>query len=328
MFFIFATDLLNLRANIFFGDMERIKVLIAGSGPAGYTAAIYAARANLAPVVYTGMELGGQLTTTTVVENFPGFPEGIDGTVLVDNMRRQAERVGAEIRTGTITSCDLSSRPFKLTVDGNLEVEADTLIIATGASAKYLGIPGEQEFRGSGVSACATCDGFFYRKQDVAVIGGGDTACEEAVYLSGMCKKVYMIIRRDQMRASKAMQEKVASRENIEVLWNSLPKEVVGDLKGVSGIKIEDKITGAERTVPVSGVFLAVGHHPNSEVFAPWIKTDKEGYIQTLPDSPKTSVEGVFAAGDVADVHYKQAITAAASGCKAAIEADRFLQGQ
>ena len=308
--------------------MERIRVLIAGSGPAGYTAAIYAARANLSPVIYSGMELGGQLTTTTVVENFPGFPEGVDGTVLVDNMRRQAERLGTEIRTGSITSCDLSSRPFRLTVDGSLEVEADTLIIATGASAKYLGIPGEQEFRGSGVSACATCDGFFYRKQDVAVIGGGDTACEEAVYLAGMCNKVYMVIRRDQMRASKAMQEKVASRPNIEILWNSLPKEVVGDLRGVNGIKIEDKFSGESRVVPVTGVFLAVGHHPNSEVFAPWVNTDKEGYIQTLPDSPATNIPGVFAAGDVADVHYKQAITAAASGCRAAIEADRFLQGQ
>ena len=308
--------------------MERIRVLIAGSGPAGYTAAIYAARANLSPVIYSGMELGGQLTTTTVVENFPGFPEGVDGTVLVDNMRRQAERLGTEIRTGTITSCDLSSRPFRLTVDGSVEVEAETLIIATGASAKYLGNPGEQEFRGSGVSACATCDGFFYRKQDVAVIGGGDTACEEAVYLAGMCNKVYMIIRRDQMRASKAMQEKVASRPNIEILWNSLPKEVVGDLRGVNGIKIEDKFSGESRVVPVTGVFLAVGHHPNSEVFAPWVNTDKEGYIQTLPDSPATNIPGVFAAGDVADVHYKQAITAAASGCRAAIEADRFLQGQ
>ena len=308
--------------------MERISVLIAGSGPAGYTAAIYAARANQAPVVYAGMELGGQLTTTTVVENFPGFPEGIDGTVLVDNMRRQAERVGAQIRTGTITSCDLSSRPFKVTIDGSVTVEADSLIIATGASAKYLGIPGEQEFRGSGVSACATCDGFFYRKQDVAVIGGGDTACEEAVYLAGMCRKVYMIVRRDQMRASKAMQDKVASKDNIEVLWNSLPKEVEGDLKGVNGIKIEDKLSGETRTVPVSGVFLAVGHHPNSEVFAPWVKTDKDGYIVTEPDSPKTNIAGVFAAGDVMDVHYKQAITAAASGCRAAIEADRFLQGQ
>ena len=308
--------------------MERIRVLIAGSGPAGYTAAIYAARANQAPVVYTGLELGGQLTTTTVVETFPGFPDGIDGTVLVDNMRRQAERVGAQIRTGTITSCDLSSRPFKATIDGGITVEADALIIATGASARYLGIPGEQEFRGSGVSACATCDGFFYRKQDVAVIGGGDTACEEAVYLAGMCNKVYMIIRRDQMRASKAMQEKVASQSNIQVLWNSLPQEVVGDLKGVCGIKIENKLSGEVSTVPVSGVFLAVGHHPNSEVFAPWVTTDKEGYIITQPDSPKTNIPGVFAAGDVMDLHYKQAITAAASGCRAAIEADRFLQGQ
>lgn len=305
--------------------MERIKCLIAGSGPAGYTAAIYASRANLSPVIYSGLELGGQLTTTTVVENFPGFPEGVDGTMLVDNMRRQAERFGTQIHTGSVTKCDLSSRPFKVEIDGNLTVEAETLIIATGASAKYLGIPGESEFRGSGVSACATCDGFFYRKQDVAVIGGGDTACEEAVYLSGLCKKVYMIIRRDAMRASKAMQQKVAARENIEILWNSLPKEVVGDLKGVNGIKIEDKLSGVQRVVSVQGVFLAIGHHPNSEVFAPWINTNSEGYILTEPDSPKTNVAGVFAAGDVMDLHYKQAITAAASGCRAAMEAERFL---
>ena len=305
--------------------MERIKCLIAGSGPAGYTAAIYASRANLSPVIYSGLELGGQLTTTTVVENFPGFPEGVDGTMLVDNMRRQAERFGTQIRTGSVTKCDLSSRPFKVEIDGNLTVEAETLIIATGASAKYLGIPGESEFRGSGVSACATCDGFFYRKQDVAVIGGGDTACEEAVYLSGLCKKVYMIIRRDAMRASKAMQQKVAARENIEIFWNSLPKEVVGDLKGVNGIKIEDKLSGVQRVVSVQGVFLAIGHHPNSEVFAPWINTNSEGYILTEPDSPKTNVAGVFAAGDVMDLHYKQAITAAASGCRAAMEAERFL---
>ncbi|MBP5228825.1 MAG: thioredoxin-disulfide reductase [Bacteroidales bacterium] len=305
--------------------MERIKCLIAGSGPAGYTAAIYASRANLSPVIYSGLELGGQLTTTTVVENFPGFPEGVDGTLLVDNMRRQAERLGTQIRTGCVTKCDFSARPFKIEIDGNLTVEAETLIIATGASAKYLGIPGESEFRGSGVSACATCDGFFYRKQDVAVIGGGDTACEEAVYLSGLCNKVYMIIRRDAMRASKAMQQKVAARENIEILWNSLPKEVVGDLKGVNGIKIEDKLSGVQRVVPVQGVFLAIGHHPNSEVFAPWINTNSEGYILTEPDSPKTNVAGVFAAGDVMDLHYKQAITAAASGCKAAMEAERFL---
>ena len=305
--------------------MERIKCLIAGSGPAGYTAAIYASRANLSPVIYSGLELGGQLTTTTVVENFPGFPEGVDGTMLVDNMRRQAERFGTQIRTGSVTKFNLSSRPFKVEIDGNLTVEAETLIIATGASAKYLGIPGESEFRGSGVSACATCDGFFYRKQDVAVIGGGDTACEEAVYLSGLCKKVYMIIRRDAMRASKAMQQKVAARENIEILWNSLPKEVVGDLKGVNGIKIEDKLSGVQRVVSVQGVFLAIGHHPNSEVFAPWINTNSEGYILTEPDSPKTNVAGVFAAGDVMDLHYKQAITAAASGCRAAMEAERFL---
>ena len=308
--------------------MEHTKCLIIGSGPAGYTAAIYAGRANLQPIEYCGLQMGGQLTQTTTVENFPGYPQGVDGNQMMMDLREQAGRFGADIRDGLVTKVDFSKAPYAVTLEDGTQVSADTVIIATGASAKYLGIPGEQELRGSGVSACATCDGFFYRKQDVAVIGGGDTACEEAVYLAGMCRKVYMIVRRDQMRASKAMQQKVASKENIEVLWNSLPKEVVGDLKGVSGIKIEDKISGDIRTVPVSGVFLAVGHHPNSEVFAPWVKTDKDGYIITEPDSPRTNIPGVFAAGDVMDVHYKQAITAAASGCRAAIEADRFLQGQ
>ena len=306
--------------------MERIRCLIVGSGPAGYTAAIYAARANMGPVIYTGMELGGQLTTTTTIENFPGFPTGIDGTQLVENMRAQAENLGAKIVMGTITDTDFSGRPLRLQVDGADWVEADCVIIATGASAKYLGIPGEQHFRGSGVSACATCDGFFYRKQDVAVIGGGDTACEEALYLSGLCNKVYMIIRRDQMRASQIMQERVKTRENIEILWQSIPLEVMGDASGVTGIKIEDKKSGETRVVAVAGIFLAVGHHPNSEVFAKWITTNSEGYIITEPGSPKTNIAGVFAAGDVKDLHYKQAITAAAAGCQAAIEADRYLQ--
>ncbi len=306
--------------------MERVKCLIAGSGPAGYTAAIYAARANLGPVVYSGMELGGQLTTTTVIENFPGFPEGIDGTLLVGNMKAQAERLGVEVRTGSITGCDFSKRPFRLTVDGSTEIEADTVIIATGASAKFLGIPGEREFRGSGVSACATCDGFFYRKRDVAVIGGGDTACGDALYLSSMCNKVHMVVRRDVMRASKVMQERVLARENIEVHWLAQPEEIVGDDNGVTGLKVLDKKTGETMTIPVWGVFEAVGHHPNSEVFAPCIDTDENGYIKTVQGSPITNIEGVFAAGDVADVRYKQAITAAAAGCRAAIEADRFLQ--
>ena len=306
--------------------MERIKCLIAGSGPAGYTAAIYAARANLNPVIYSGMELGGQLTTTTTVDNFPGFPDGIDGGELVARMKQQAERFGVEIRRGVITKTDFSKRPFTLTIDSKDEVLADTVIIATGASAKYLNITGEQRFRGSGVSACATCDGFFYKNKEVAVVGGGDTACEEAIYLSGICKKVSMIVRRDVFRASKAMQEKVASKSNIEVLWQCEPLEVVGDESGVTGVKIKDKKADAERIVPVWGMFLAVGHHPNSEVFKPWIDMDAEGYVITEPGSPKTNVPGVFAAGDVADLHYKQAITAAAAGCKAAVEADKFLQ--
>ena len=306
--------------------MDIIKCLIAGSGPAGYTAAVYAARANLNPVIYSGMELGGQLTTTTTVDNFPGFPEGIDGGELVARMKRQAERFGVEVRSGVITKTDFSKRPFKLTIDSKDEVLADTVIIATGASAKYLNIPGEQKFRGGGVSACATCDGFFYKNKEVAVVGGGDTACEEAVYLSGICKKVSMIVRRDVFRASRAMQDRVASKSNIEVLWQCEPLEVVGDEGGVTGIKIKDKKAGAERIVPVWGIFLAVGHHPNSEVFKPWINMDAEGYVITEPGSPKTNVPGVFAAGDVADLHYKQAITAAAAGCKAAIEVDKFLQ--
>jgi len=306
--------------------MDIVKCLIAGSGPAGYTAAIYAARANLNPVIYSGMELGGQLTTTTTVDNFPGFPEGIDGGELVARMKRQAERFGVEVRSGVITKTDFSKRPFKLTIDSKDEVLADTVIIATGASAKYLNIPGEQKFRGGGVSACATCDGFFYKNKEVAVVGGGDTACEEAVYLSGICKKVSMIVRRDVFRASRAMQDRVASKSNIEVLWQCEPLEVLGDEGGVTGIKIKDKKAGAERIVPVWGIFLAVGHHPNSEVFKPWINMDAEGYVITEPGSPKTNVPGVFAAGDVADLHYKQAITAAAAGCKAAIEVDKFLQ--
>ena len=306
--------------------MERVKCLIAGSGPAGYTAAIYAARANLKPVIYSGMELGGQLTTTTVIENFPGFPEGIDGTLLVENMKSQAERLGVEIRIGSITKCDFSERPFRLQIDNSAEIEADTVIVATGASAKFLGIPGEQKFRGSGVSACATCDGFFYRKRDVAVIGGGDTACGDALYLSLMCNKVHLVVRRDVMRASKVMQERVMSRDNIEVHWLTQPEEILGDENGVTGLKVLDKKSGESNIIPVWGIFEAVGHHPNSEVFSPWLKMDENGYIITENGSPKTNIEGVFAAGDVADVHYKQAITAAAAGCKAAIEADRYLQ--
>lgn len=304
--------------------MEHTKCLIVGGGPAGYTAAIYATRANLSPVLYEGMQPGGQLTTTTEVENFPGYPDGVDGTVLVDDIRRQAVRLGADIRRGIVTKADLSARPFRVEIDGETSVEAETLIIATGATAKYLGLPSENKFRGMGVSACATCDGFFYRKRDVAVVGGGDTACEEATYLAGLCNKVYMIVRRDVLRASKAMQEKVLSTPNIEVLWNCNTREILGDDSGVTGVRIERR-DGEVFDIPVHGFFLAIGHHPNSDLFKEWIETDETGYIVTEGRSSRTNVEGVFAAGDVKDPDYRQAITAAASGCVAALDAERYL---
>ena len=304
--------------------MEHTKCLIVGGGPAGYTAAIYATRANLSPVLYEGMQPGGQLTTTTEVENFPGYPDGVDGTVLVDDIRRQAVRLGADIRRGIVTKADLSVRPFRVEIDGETSVEAETLIIATGATAKYLGRPSENKFRGMGVSACATCDGFFYRKRDVAVVGGGDTACEEATYLAGLCNKVYMIVRRDVLRASKAMQEKVLSTPNIEVLWNCNTREILGDDSGVTGVRIERR-DGEVFDIPVHGFFLAIGHHPNSDLFKEWIETDETGYIVTEGRSSRTNVEGVFAAGDVKDPDYRQAITAAASGCVAALDAERYL---
>ena len=305
-------------------NMEKIRCLIIGGGPAGYTAAIYASRAALEPVLYEGMEPGGQLTTTTVVENFPGFPEGVDANQLMDGMRAQAKRLGADIRNGVVTSVDFSSRPFRLTIDGGTEIEAETVIIATGATAKYLGLPSEQKFRGSGVSACATCDGFFYRKKDVAVVGGGDTACEEATYLSNLCRKVYMIVRRDVFRASAAMQEKVRSTANIEVLWNCNTEEVLGDQSGVTGVRVKDK-DGKVFDVRVDGFFLAIGHHPNSDIFKKYVETDGNGYILTKGKTSQTNVEGVFAAGDVCDPMFRQAITAAASGCRAALEVERFL---
>ena len=305
--------------------MERVKCLIVGGGPAGYTAAIYASRADISPVVYEGLQPGGQLTTTTDIENFPGFENGISGQQLVDTMRAQALRLGAEIRNGAITSADLSERPFRITVDGDKEIEAETLIIATGATAKYLGLPSEIKYRGLGVSACATCDGFFYRKKTVAVVGGGDTACEEATYLAGICKKVYMIVRRDVLRASEAMQERVRNTENIEVLWNCNTQEVLGDEYGVTGARLVRK-DGEVFDIAVDGFFLAIGHHPNSDVFREWIEVDKEGYIVTDGKTSKTNVPGVFAAGDVQDPLYRQAITAAASGCRAALDAEKFLK--
>ncbi len=305
-------------------NKETIKVLIIGSGPAGYTAAIYLSRANLAPVLYEGIEPGGQLTTTTEVENFPGFPEGIDGPELMSRMRAQAERLGADLRSGSITKADLSQRPFRVEVDGEKELLAESLIISTGATAKYLGLPSETKFRGQGVSACATCDGFFYRKKDVAVVGGGDTACEEATYLASLCRKVYMIVRKPFLRASKAMQERVFNTPNIEVLFEHNTVEVLGDETGVTGALLR-RNDGVERTIDIAGFFLAIGHHPNTELFAGQLELNEEGYIRVEGNSSKTSVEGVFAAGDVKDPHYRQAITAAGSGCVAALDCERFL---
>ena len=304
--------------------MEKVKVLIIGSGPAGYTAAIYASRAALAPVLYEGMEPGGQLTTTTLVENYPGFAEGIDANMLMDQIRRQALRFGTDIRRGVIVSIDLGKRPFLAKDDNGRELEAETVIIATGATAQYLGLPSEQKFRGLGVSACATCDGFFYRGKDVAVVGGGDSACEEATYLAGLCRKVYMIVRRDVFRASKAMQDRVFATPNIEVLWNCNTQEVLGDASGVTGVRLLRK-DGEVFDIKVDGFFLGIGHHPNSELFAPWLETDAKGYIVTEPGTAKTAVPGVFAAGDVADPRYRQAVTAAGSGCRAALDAEKFL---
>ena len=307
--------------------MERIKCLILGGGPAGFTAAIYASRANLSPVLYEGIQPGGQLTTTTIIENFPGFPEGVDANTLMENMRLQAKNFGADIRQGTATSVDLSKRPFKVVIDAETELEADSLIIATGAQAKYLGLPSEEKFKGAGVSGCATCDGFFYRKRTVAVVGGGDTACEDALYLAGLAKKVYMIVRRDVFRASKIMQQKVLSTENIEVLWNCNTQEVLGDAMGVTGARLLRK-DGTVFDIAIDGFFLAIGHTPASELFAPYLERDAAGYLVTKPGTSETSIPGVFAAGDVKDPRYRQAITAAGSGCMAARDAEKFLLEQ
>ena len=307
-------------------ESEKIRCLIIGSGPAGYTAAIYASRANLNPVVYEGMQPGGQLTTTTEIDNFPGYPTGVSGNDLMEDLKKQAERFGTTVRYGTVTKVDFSRRPFKVIVDGEKEILADTVIIATGASAKYLGLPSEEEFRGAGVSACATCDGFFYRKKDVAVVGGGDTACEEATYLAGLCNKVYLIVRRDVLRASKAMQQRVANTPNIEILWNTNTREILGDEYGVTGAALVNNKSGEEFEIKIHGFFLAIGHHPNSEVFSEFVETDEQGYIITSGKSQMTSVKGVFAAGDVQDPVYRQAIAAAGSGCRAAMDAEKFLQ--
>ena len=303
---------------------EKIQLLIIGSGPAGYTAAIYACRANIKTVVYEGIQPGGQLTTTTEVENFPGYPQGVSGQQMMDDFKAQAERFGAEIRFGIVTKVDFSQRPFKVQVDDEKWLEADAVIIATGATARYLGLESEEKFRGQGVSACATCDGFFYRGKDVAVVGGGDTACEEATYLASLCRKVYMIVRRNVFRASKAMQERVFNTPNIEVLWEHQTKEIIGNDMGVTGAILR-RNDGQERTIAIDGFFLAIGHHPNSDVFKEWIDTNEEGYIITDGKSTRTSRPGIFAAGDVQDPTYRQAINAAASGCRAAMDAEKFL---
>ena len=307
--------------------MEKTKLLIIGSGPAGYTAAIYAGRANLSPVLVEGMQPGGQLTTTTEVENFPGFPEGIDANELMDNMRAQAERFGCKFILSTVERTDFSASPYRLWLDDGSEIEADSVIIATGASAKYLGLSDEQKYMGMGVSACATCDGFFYRKKVVAVVGGGDTACEEANYLSGLASKVYLIVRKPFLRASQIMQERVLNNEKIEVLFETNTLGLYGE-DGVEGARlIYKKGEPEEKTydLPIDGFFLAIGHRPNSEVFRPWIETDETGYIKTIPGTPRTSLPGIFAAGDVADPHYRQAIIAAGSGAQAAMEAEKYL---
>ncbi|MCG8410567.1 MAG: thioredoxin-disulfide reductase [Bacteroidales bacterium] len=305
-------------------EIEKVKCLIIGSGPAGYTAAIYASRANLSPVLYEGMEPGGQLTTTTEVENFPGYPEGVTGPVMMEDLKKQAARFETDIRFGLATAADLSKRPFKITIDGSKVIEAESLIIATGATAKYLGLESEEKFKGQGVSACATCDGFFYKGKDVAVVGGGDTAAEEATYLAGICSKVYLIIRKDHMRASKVMVERVMNTPNIEVLFEHTTKEIVGDMSGVTGVILTNS-KGEEVKKDIHGFFVAIGHKPNSDIFKDYIDTDEVGYIITQNGNSKTKVDGVFACGDVMDSHYRQAITAAGSGCKAAMDAERFL---
>lgn len=307
--------------------MEKIKTLIIGSGPAGYTAAIYAGRANLQPVLYSGMQPGGQLTITTEVENFPGYPNGVDGTQMMMDMKEQAARFGAEMRDGSIVKADFSSRPFHLTDERDNEIEAETVIIATGASAKYLGLADEEKYRGQGVSACATCDGFFYRKRTVAVVGGGDTACEEALYLAGLCKKVYMIVRKPYLRASDVMRKRVEENEKIEILYEHNTLGLFGEdgVEGAHLVKRKGEADEERYDIAIDGFFLAIGHKPNTDVFRPFVDCDETGYIKTIDGTPRTNVEGVFAAGDCADPNYRQAIVAAGSGCKAALEAERWL---
>ena len=306
---------------------EKVQLLIIGSGTAGYTAAIYASRANLTPVLYRGMQPGGQLTITTDVENYPGFPEGILGPELMVHFEKQAQRVGTDVRWGRASKVDLSQQPYKVWIDDEKMIQTDAIIITTGASAKWLGLDSEQRFAGYGVSACAVCDGFFFRGKEVAVVGGGDTAAEEALYLSKICTHVNMIIRKDKMRASAIMQNRVKSTPNIRIYWNSVTEEVLGE-KAVEGIRIKNSISGELTTLAIKGFFVAIGHNPNSEIFKGFLDMDEVGYIKTLPGSTRTKVEGVFAAGDVQDKIYRQAVTAAGSGCMAALDAERYLSAK
>ncbi|MEY4629535.1 MAG: hypothetical protein RLZZ595_1861 [Bacteroidota bacterium] len=307
--------------------IEKVSCLIIGSGPAGYTAAIYTSRANLSPVLYQGIQPGGQLTITTEVENYPGYPDGIQGPEMMVDFEKQAKRMGADIRYGLATKVDFSVRPFKVWIDEEKEIHAETVIIATGASAKWLGLESEERLNGFGVSACAVCDGFFFRGKEVAIVGAGDTAAEEAHYLSKLCTTVHMFIRKDQMRASKVMQDRVMNTPNIKMYYNTETEEILGE-KTVNAVRIKNNKTGESQEIPISGFFVAIGHEPNSGIFKEFLHTDETGYIQTIPGTSKTNVEGVFACGDVQDKNYRQAVTAAGSGCMAAIDAERFLAAQ
>ncbi|WP_162416046.1 thioredoxin-disulfide reductase [Cyclobacterium roseum] len=308
-------------------EIERIKVLIVGSGPAGYTAAIYASRAGLTPVMYTGVQPGGQLTITNDVENYPGYPDGVMGPQMMEDFKKQAERFGTQVRYGVVTQVDLSERPFKVTVDDSKSLMADTIIISTGASAKWLGIESETRLNGKGVSACAVCDGFFFKGKEVAIVGGGDTACEEASYLANICKKVYMLVRRDELRASQIMQNRVMKNDKIEILWNHETEEILGE-EEVTGVRVKNNQTGEEKVLDVEAFFVAIGHEPNTSVFAGMVDMDANGYIQTVPGSTHTNIPGVFASGDAQDHEYRQAVTAAGTGCMAALDAERFLAAQ
>lgn len=308
-------------------EIEKVKVLIIGSGPAGYTAAIYAARAGMNPILYTGGQPGGQLTITTDVENYPGYPDGIMGPEMMEDFRKQAERFGTKVRYGVVTAVDFSKRPHLVTVDDQVQVSAETVIISTGASAKWLGLESETRLNGKGVSACAVCDGFFFRGQDVAIVGAGDTACEEASYLANICSKVYMIVRRDEMRASQIMQKRVKNNPKVEILWNTETEEILGTDE-VTGVRVVNNLSGEKREIAISGFFVAIGHQPNTSIFRDFIHMDSSGYIKTIPGTTRTNVEGVFACGDAQDNVYRQAVTAAGTGCMAALDAERFLAEQ